>query len=196
MNTNIKTFIEENIELINSNQFEELYKKISSNYISELSDIFIKSGIDFLSFMKKIPENCFRNLNITNIIIPDSVTSIGDNAFSDCTSLKSITLPDSLTSISNWTFSDCTSLKSITIPEGVTSIGGGAFYGCSNLTSIRIPNSLKTIEICAFIHCTSLTKIIFNGTKNRWNSIEKKDSWDKHTGDYKIQCIDGEFNND
>lgn len=193
MNADIKNFIKENADLINSNQFEELYKKIPSSYISELSDIFIKSGIDFLSYMEKIPENCFSGLNITNIMIPSSVTSMGYGSFSDCTSLKSITLSDSLISISNWTFSNCTSLTSITIPEGVTSIGNDAFYGCSNLTSIKIPNSLKTIETGAFLHCTSLTKIMFNGTKNRWNSIVKENSWDKHTGDYKIHCINGEI---
>ncbi len=71
-----------------------------------------------------------------NYVIPDSVTSIGDYAFSGCSSLTSITIPDSVTSIGDYAFYGCSSLTSITIPDSVTSIGSSAFSGCSNLTSV------------------------------------------------------------
>ena len=85
------------------------------------------------------------NISITAIDIPDGVTSIGDCAFSDCSSLTSITIPDSVTSIGDEAFHECSSLTSITIPDGVTSIGWSAFSGCSSLTRIMLPDSVETI---------------------------------------------------
>jgi len=88
------------------------------------------------------------------------VTSIGDNAFSDCTSLTNITIPGSVTSIGDNAFSSCFSLTSITIPGSVTSIGDYAFGNCSSLTSIAIPDSMTSIGDNAFSNCSSLTSII------------------------------------
>ena len=86
-------------------------------------------------------------------------TSIGDYAFSGCSSFTSITIPDSVTSIGECAFSGCSSLASITIPDSVTSIGDGAFSGCSSLTSITIPDSVTSIGEYAFRSCDSLTSI-------------------------------------
>ena len=80
-----------------------------------------------------------------NTIIPNSVTSIGSNAFENCRRLTSVTIPNSVTSIGNSAFEGCTGLTSVTIPNSVTSIGRSAFYGCSGLTSVTIPNSVTTI---------------------------------------------------
>ncbi len=94
-----------------------------------------------------------------DVVIPDSVTSIGNYAFAWCESLTSITIPDSVTSIGYWAFENCTSLKSITIPDGVTSIGDFAFYDCTSLTSITIPDSVTSIGSRAFARCYSITSI-------------------------------------
>ena len=90
------------------------------------------------------------------ISIPDSVTSIGNWAFSGCSSLTSITIPHSVTSIESYAFSGCSSLTNITIPDSVTSIGGGAFHSCNNLTSITIPDSVTSIGYGAFYGCKDL----------------------------------------
>ena len=101
---------------------------------------------------------CFpRGKKISSYTIPDSVKSIGDDAFRSCESITSITIPDSVTSIGDGAFSSCTSLTSINIPDGVTSIGNDAFSGCYSLTSITIPDSVTSIGSWAFDGCDNLT---------------------------------------
>ena len=96
---------------------------------------------------------------LTSLTIPNSVTSIGDGAFSVCSSLTSLTIPNSVTSIGDGAFSACSSLTSLTIPDSVTSIGEGAFCGCSLLSSLTIPNSVTTIGKSAFCGCSSLVEL-------------------------------------
>lgn len=97
--------------------------------------------------------------NSKNVIIPKTVTSIGQNAFGDCTSLVQITMPNSVTSISDYAFFGCTNLVSVTIPDMVTSINKYTFYGCTSLKTINIPETVTSIGQNAFCDCTSLTKI-------------------------------------
>ena len=95
-----------------------------------------------------------------NTIIPNSVTSIGSHAFSNCSSLTSITIPNSVTSIGDRAFRYCTSLTSITIPNSVMSIGEVAFYHCTSLASVVIPESVTSIGDWAFSYCTSLASVV------------------------------------
>ena len=97
--------------------------------------------------------------SLTSIEIPSGVTSIGGYAFSYCDNLTSIELPSGVTSIGYGAFYNCSSLTSIELPSGVTSIGNGAFSGCSYLTSIEIPSSVTSIEYGTFSDCSSLTSI-------------------------------------
>ena len=101
----------------------------------------------------------FAPAGITGYTIPDSITTIGRDAFSGCSSLTSLTIGDSVTEIGVEAFSGCSSLTSLTIGDSVTTIGDYAFMFCSSLTSINIPDSVTTIGEGAFLFCTSLTGI-------------------------------------
>ena len=132
--------------------------------------------------------------SLTSVVIPDSVTSIGNFAFDDCSSLTSITIPDSVTSIGSSAFSGCNSLEELTLPslfdqkisyyfngrepsslKKVTinsgNIPSGAFSNCSSLTSITIPDSVTSIGDSAFSGCSSLTSVFYKGTAEQWNTI-------------------------
>lgn len=95
----------------------------------------------------------------TNFTIPDTVTTIGDNAFYGCNKLIGITIPDSVTSIGSYAFSNCDLLKSITFGNGVKTIGNGAFADCDMITNINIPASVTTVGEKAFYFCKSLKTI-------------------------------------
>lgn len=112
------------------------------SYSSQDGVLYNKSKTKLLS-MPKASE-------LTNFDIPQSVTSIANEAFQGCSMLESVSIPASVTSISRDTFSGCTSLESINIPASVTSIGNHAFYDCTSLVSITIPSSVTEIGGGAF----------------------------------------------
>ena len=145
-----------------------------------VKDIAAWCGISF-SDNHSNPLSCAKHLysdentEITELIIPNSVTSIGDYAFYFCTGLTSVTIGNSVTSIGNYAFGDCFYLISVTIPNSVTSIGNGAFQDCDGLTSVTIPNSVTSIGYGAFVFCTGLTSVTIG---NSVTSIGSRAFWD------------------
>ena len=97
---------------------------------------------------------------LSNIEIPNSVISIGEYAFSRCTGLSGVTIPNSVISIERCAFSHCTGLTSVTIPDSVTDIGEYAFSECNKLKTIIIPNSVISIERGTFCGCYCLVSVI------------------------------------
>lgn len=96
---------------------------------------------------------------IKDLVVPSSVTCVGDSVFCNCTEIKTVTIPNTVTSIGRGTFSGCTSLSAINIPNSVTTIGESAFSDCTGLISVTIPNSVNYIEWGAFGGCIGLTSI-------------------------------------
>ena len=143
--------------------------------LKNLSNITVESGnttYDSRNECNAIIETASNTLirGCQNTTIPNSVTSIGNHAFQNCTGLTSVTIPNSVTSIGS-AFSGCTGLTSITIPNSVTSIGGSAFWGCTGLTSITIPNSVTSIGNRAFYECSGLTSVTIG---NSVTSIDER----------------------
>ena len=190
-------------------------EKMDGTENTRLDHIFVVDVPDSLKEViitggKDIDEMAFLGCSgLTNITIPDSVTSIGGSAFWGCSGLKSVTIPDGVTSIGegafrgcsgltsvtigngatsigDWAFDGCSGLKSITIPDSVTSIGEGAFSDCDGLTSVTIGNSVTNIGKWAFDGCSGLTDITYHGTMAQWRAIKKVYGWAKWTPDYKV----------
>ena len=128
----------------------EGYNTTYKSYSDSIKTVVIKDGVT------SIGNYAFYNCSsLTSVTIPDDVTSIGESAFYSCSSLTSVTIPDDVTSIGDKAFYNCSSLTSITIPNSVTSIGSSAFSGCSSLTSITIPDGVTSIGSSAFYNCSA-----------------------------------------
>ena len=130
------------------------YSRSVFNDCTNLTDVTIPDTVTTIGC------SAFESCNsLTNITIPDSVTRIGLLAFACCNNLSSVTIPSSVTNIERSTFSSCEGLTSVTIPDSVTNIGEFAFNDCRSLTNIVIPSSVTTIERYAFSLCSSLAGI-------------------------------------
>lgn len=97
---------------------------------------------------------------VTDLMIPEGVTAIRNEAFSQCDGLTSVTISNSVTTIGDNAFAGCMGLKGVSIGNGVTEIGGVAFEGCTNLVSVSLGNAVVTIKNSAFSGCTSLESIV------------------------------------
>ncbi len=128
----------------------------NTEYTSEDGVLYNKGKMKLLQYPAGKTDSSFS--------IPDSVTSIGTDAFYYCGSLTSVAIPDSVTSIEHGAFRVCTFLTTVTIGKSVTYIGTGAFFNCTSLTSVTIPDSVTYIEEDAFSNCTSLTSVTIPGS--------------------------------
>ena len=113
-----------------------------SAYAPEITKVVLPDGLT------SIGRHAFRNCSsLVSIVIPSTVTTINDHAFAYCSVLSSINLPVGLTHVGNYAFEGCSSITSVSIPDGVTHLGTGAFDGCSELTYLSIPSSVDFVYV-------------------------------------------------
>ena len=177
--TNIE--IPESVTVIGDDAFENCssltnieVNKSNKNYSDEKGVLFNKQKTELIQYpggkkdttynipgsVTSIGNYAFSGCSsLTSIEIPNSVTSIGGSAFECCSSLTNIKISNNVTSIAAYTFISCRSLTNVEIPNSVTVIGLGAFANCSSLTNIKIPNSVTIIGYNAFDRCSGLTSI-------------------------------------
>ena len=122
-------------------------------YTGSDSEVIIPDGV------KEIGDEAFQYASMTSVIIPDSVTKIGERAFMYCSSLDNVIIPSSVTSIGKEAFSFCSALKTVRIPSSVTKLNDGLFRFCNRLTSVNIPDSVTSIGEYAFGGCSALTSV-------------------------------------
>lgn len=175
MNDKLKDFIEQNIDLIEENKFEELYSKIptyqvtSYSFICGLSLALLKAGINPLQYMSTVPKYFLFESNVATIDVPVGVQQIDNDAFAYCEQLTEVSLP-----------------------EGLSVIGDAAFYMCSNLTTLILPSTLTQIQDGAFGWCDKLVNIHFRGTVDQWLHVNEEDD-SLRTVATRIICSDGIF---
>lgn len=138
-----------------------------TKYVGPGGNVTIPDKIEEVT-VTSLGESAFSDCtSLTNITIPMGVTNIGDAAFRDCKGLSSITIPNSVTTIGETVFYGCSGLTNLILPENLTSLEYNVFFGCTGLTSITIPNSVKSIAERAFMECSGLTNVtILNGVLN------------------------------
>lgn len=139
---------------------------VLTRYRGSGGDVVIPSSVT------SIGEDAFFNCTgLTSVTFPSGITSIGDWAFYGCTGLTSVTIPDGVTTIGRYVFSRCSGLTSVTVPGNVTSIESSAFSKCTGLTSITIPASVTSIKLFAFDGCTALKNVYYAGTRAQWKAV-------------------------
>lgn len=158
-----KTYIENNVELIDNNNWDKFFKHAPHG----TGTVLYEAGINFLKDIRYVPGSAFYESNIQTIDIPNNIRIIGNHAFQDCSSLTSITIPDS-----------------------VTMIGPYAFCGCSSLKSIVILNNVMIIYDKAFSDCGEL-EINYNGTVLEWKNLIVDSRKVFSQSIYTCNCIDG-----
>ncbi len=148
----LKEFIEENIDLISDNEFNDVYNKIKSYKSTRLfTEVLLAAEINPLNYMEAVPSGYLYESDIQHVDIPVGII------------------------INKYAFIGCYQFKDITIPEGVIKIGECAFTSCRSLEKLHLPSTLKYIDAGAFQGCTNLKEVTFGGTTKQWLSVKDND---------------------
>lgn len=147
----------------------EYLTKDEAAAITNIGEVFQNPSQEFsfdefvyFTGLTAIPDYAFRYAEITSIILPETITSIGYQSFYNVLELQSITIPDSVISIGNSAFAMCVDMKNVTFGTGLKTIDTRAFENCSSLTSVTIPQNVEKINSSAFSGCEGLTYLNLN----------------------------------
>ncbi len=175
--TNLTTATLGNVSSIGANAFEyagvtkidlSSVKVIEKNaFLNANALTSVTLGKDLIS----IGNTAFKGSGLEEVTVPGSVTTLGNQAFMNCTSLKKAEICANITVLSAGLFNGCTALSEVTLPSGLTEIKGAVFTNCGMLKEITLPETVTTIANNGFKGCTSLTTVYFNGTRTAWESI-------------------------
>jgi len=164
-NIDLSTF---NIENIQSFAFSQCTSLTSVKFPSSLRQIYGSAfsettalqAVTFNDGLDGIGSSAFSGSGLTTVTLPNSLTYLGDYAFSDCKDLASISIGTGITEIPYNCFTGCNALTSVDLPEHVTSIGGGAYSYCNGLVSITLPGSIQSVGASAFASCSNLEEVV------------------------------------
>ena len=140
---------------------------------SAFKDKTFITNITIPETVTSIAERAFQNTGIRYITIPDSVTTLGHSAFMDCASLVTVTLGSGIQTIDTNTFANCTSFTTLNNYDSVTNIGATAFSGCTSLTVLKLKESVTTIRATAFDGCSNLTIECTEGSRAHTVAVSK-----------------------
>ncbi len=181
-----------------SNYYDCYNLATTSPYYVLTNNEELSSGVKLIIHEKIIGSHTFiACTKLQTIEFTEFVTKINRSAFFGCKGLINLNFAENgnLTSIGFDAFWNCTALKNVTIPEGITSLSGYTFYNCTNLTSITFPKSITYIGVLTCGNCTKLTNVNFNGTVEQWNKVYKSTSgsapWNKNVPASGVICTNG-----
>ena len=178
----------------------EVYKDIDGVVFTKSGDTLVLYPIGRPSEPYIIPDgtitigwDAFGASNLTEAIIPDSVTEISSSAFFGCGDLSKIVIPDGVTAINDYTFNNCTALAEIILPNSLNEIGLEAFQGCTGLTTVTIPSGVTRFGDRAFFGCENLSSVWFIGA-NSFDFGDKEDesAFEGCSDDLVVYCPEGD----
>lgn len=157
-----------------------VYKSIDGNLYSKDGKILyrcaqVNGSFSIPNTVTKLNRAACYGLDLTEVIIPNSVTYIGDSTFSGCSKLDNVVLPDTVTYLGSDAFCECSSLKNIVLSSTLTRLEFACFYKCSSLESITIPSNINHIGTWAFNTCPKLTSVTFANPEG-WSCHESNSS--------------------
>ncbi len=144
------------------------------------------------SSVKTIGNRAFFACGFASLYFNNGVERLGDGVFEGCRQLLDVTLPDSICEIGSCLFYGCEKLSSVKLPNQITRIPTNCFAICRSIKIISIPISVTKIESKAFAFCDNLQYIVYEGTTEEWNKMEKAEDWRLDSESlHKVKCKDG-----
>lgn len=163
MDRDLQSWIEQNANLIEEENFEALYQKAlrTLRKPGRLTAVLLYVGVDPLEKLDYVPEGYLAGARgIKNLKLPSHITSISEGAFKLCPDLIQVNIPSGVTGIKAYTFESCTSLQNVALHPNIGSIEQFAFLNCSSLEHIILPANLTTLDGGAFCNCCNLESIV------------------------------------